>query len=216
MDAVSRSVVGEIREKLALLRRVADEPGAGVVVEAPTGPVEAIPGLPEEVADVFGVVGRLEGTYFRFVRPDEVLGPAAWAARERVDDCPMGDPLTVGRELVSTARVPEMSVYGERVVMDTDDGVVYFLASDDYMWLCRTPDADVEFPELAPGIAAFFNDMVLGPGYVRLVDTVLGPGARVRRDRKGRYADTWLRLLIRAGLLSAEDAERARDDATPA
>lgn len=194
--------LAEIQDKLALLGRVADEQRLGVVVDGAPGAVEPIAGLPKGVAEVYGLIGRLEGTYFRFVRPDAVAGPAAWAAREVVEDCPMGDPLTVGQELLSTAHAGEdMAHHGERVVMDTDDGVVYFLEPDDYMWLCRTPDADIEFPELAPDIVTFFNDVVLGPGYPRLVDTVVGPRLRERKDRKGRYADTWMRLLAHADLM---------------
>jgi hypothetical protein len=219
MDAIARAHgrdgLGEIRDKLALLRRVEKDHGFGVVIEAPADPTEPIPGLPTGVADVYSLVGRLQGTYLRFVRPDAVAGPGAWAVREVVGDCPMGDPLTVGQELVSTARSPEMSAYGERVVMDTDDGVVYFLESDAYMWLCRTPDAEIEFPELAPDIVTFFNDMVLGPGYPRLVDTVLGPRTRLRTNRKGRYADTWMRLLVSAGLVSAEEAGRVPEGGVP-
>ncbi|HSA49454.1 MAG TPA: hypothetical protein VLH10_04990 [Yinghuangia sp.] len=213
--AYGRDALGEIRDKLELLRRVEKECRFGVVIESPAHPAEPIPGLPDGVADLYSLVGRLEGTYFRFVRPEAVSGPAAWAARETVEDCPMGDPLTVGQELLSTARSPEMSEYGECVVMDTEDGVVYYLESDNYMWLCRTPDADIEFPELASDILTFFNDLVLGPGYPRLVDTVLGPRDRLRTNRKGRYADTWMRLLIGAGLLSADDAARVPEGGLP-
>ncbi|MEH1016872.1 hypothetical protein V6U90_27695 [Micromonospora sp. CPCC 206060] len=73
------------------------------------------------------------------------------------------------------------------------------------MFLYRHPDEDVEWHFLAPDIGAFFDDVVLGPGYPGLVDTVLGPGVRERRRRTGRHrgqpADSWLGLLVAAGLV---------------
>lgn len=90
--AYERDAVREIRDKLEVLRRVAGERRLGVVVEAAAGPVTPIVGLPTGVAGVYGLIGRLEGTYFRFVRPDAVVGPEAWAAREVVEDCPVAVP----------------------------------------------------------------------------------------------------------------------------
>lgn len=206
-----------IRSRLDLLRQVEAEHGFGVVLDAPEAPASVIPELPgavgEGLAGVFSLIERLEGTYFRFQRPNEAAGPDAWAGRRQLPECPMGNPLTIGVELLSTAKSPEMWEYGERLVMDVDDGVVYFLNSDDYVWLCRTPDDDtVEFPDLAPDLVTFFHEIMLGPGYPLLVDTVLGPKARTARNRRRAYKDTWLRLLIAAGLLPAADAAAVPDE----
>lgn len=206
-----------IRDRLELLRRVEAEHRFGVLLDAPDEPASTIPDLPsgvaEAVAGVYGLIGTLEGTYFRFVRPPEVAGPEAWARRPALPTCPVGNPLTLGVELLSTAKSPQHWEYGERVRMDLDDGEVYFLDSDDYVWLCRTPDDDsVEFPDLAPDLATFFHDVVMGPGYPLLVDTVIGAKRRTAVDRKGAYRDTWMRLLIAAGLLTPEQAAAVPDE----
>ena len=36
---------------------------------------------------------------------------------------------------------------------------------------------------------------------------MLGPGAVTDRDRKGRYRDRWLRLLVESGLADADDQD---------
>ncbi|MFK3981669.1 hypothetical protein ACI2K4_14975 [Micromonospora sp. NPDC050397] len=192
--------LGEIRSKLELLRRLAAENGSGVVIEDPAT-LEPVPELPAGVTEVFGMFRRIEGSYFRFVQPAEVSGPAAWAAREINPEDPMGNPLVIGYEIHS---VPSFAaddiVGGDPIRMDAEDGGVYYLEPDDYVMLYENPDEDVEIEDFAGDIVTFFNEFVLGDKYPFLVETVLGSGARNDRDRNGEYTDTWMRLLVRAGL----------------
>ncbi|MEU7997009.1 hypothetical protein AB0B83_16945 [Micromonospora sp. NPDC049060] len=194
-----------IREKLALLRRLEAEHGFGVVIGEPT-PLEPIPDLPG-VAEVYGLFGRLAGDNFRFDTPEEIRSPAAWAARTVDEDDPMGSPLAVGHEVHSIPpRLRGEIGAGAPIRLDTEDLDVYWMEPDDYVFQYEHPDEDVEFTVVAPDVATFFDEHVLGPGYPELVAVVLGPGVRDQRLRKGRhageYADNWRRLLIAADLAS--------------
>ncbi|MEV4496647.1 hypothetical protein AB0J84_13185 [Micromonospora arborensis] len=202
-DAIG--VLAEIRDKLALLTRLEAEHGFGVVIEGPT-PLEPLPDLPG-VAEVYGLVGRVEGDNFRFRPPEEITSPAAWSAYTVDPDDPMGSPLPIGHEVWSIPKGLRSEIPGGAAIfLDIEDLEVYWMEPDAYMFQYEHPDDDVEYTVLAPDLATFFNDWVLGPSYPDLVATVLGPGVRDRRLRKGRhageYADNWRRLLITAGLSS--------------
>ncbi|SCL64090.1 hypothetical protein GA0070606_3906 [Micromonospora citrea] len=194
-----------IREKLALLRRLEAERGLGVVIGEPT-PLEPIPDLPG-VAEVYGLFGHVAGDNFRFEPPDEIRTPAAWAARTVNENDPMGSPLSVGHEVHSIPpRLRGEIRAGSPIYLDTENLDVYWMEPDDYVFQYEHPDEDVEFTVIAPDVATFFDEHVFGPGYPELVATVLGPGVRDERLRRGRhageYADNWRRLLIAADLSS--------------
>ncbi|PZF94781.1 hypothetical protein [Micromonospora deserti] len=196
---------GEIREKLALLRRVEAEHGFGVVIGEPA-PLEPIPDLPG-VAETYSLFDRVEGDNFRFAQPAAIRSPAAWAARPVDPDDPMGSPLPIGHEVHSVPPGLRGEITGGApIYLDVEDLDVYWMEPDDYVFQYEHPDSDVEFTVIAPGLATFFNEHVFGPGYPELVATVLGPGVRDRRIRTGRhageYADSWRRLLVAAGLAS--------------
>ncbi|MBQ0895493.1 hypothetical protein KBX37_20715 [Micromonospora sp. U56] len=197
--------LAEIRDKLALLTRLEAEHGFGVVIEGPA-PLEPLPDLPG-VAEVYRLFGRVEGDNFRFTPPEQITSPAAWRAYTVDPDDPMGSPLTIGRELRSVPPGLRGEIKGGApIYLDTEDLEVYWMEPDAYIFQYEHPDEDVEYTVLAPDIVTFFNERVFGPGYPDLVATVLGPGVRDRRLRKGRhageYADNWRRLLITAGLSS--------------
>ncbi|MEV0721579.1 hypothetical protein AB0I37_02215 [Micromonospora purpureochromogenes] len=194
-----------IREKLALLRRLEAEQSFGVVIGEPA-PLEPLPALPG-VAEVYGLFGRLEGDNFRFTPPEEILSPAAWAARTVNENDPMGSPLPVGHEVDSIPPGLRGDIRGGApIYLDTEDLDVYWMEPDDYIFLYEHPDSEPELTVIAPDVVTFFDEHVLGPGYPALVGTVLGPGVAERRLRKGphtgEYADNWRRLLIAAGLSS--------------
>ncbi|WP_433387900.1 hypothetical protein [Micromonospora sp. KLBMP9576] len=202
---LDRARLGRIDEKLALLRRLEAERGFGVVIGEPV-PLEPIPDLPG-VAEVYGLFDRLAGDNFRFGPPEEIRSPAAWAARRVDENDPMGSPLAVGHEVHSIPpRLRGEIGAGAPIYLDTEDLDVYWMEPDDYVFQYEHPDEDVEFTALAPDVATFFDEHVLGPAYPELVAVVLGPGVRDQRLRKGphagEYADNWRRLLIAADLAS--------------
>ncbi|MEU5937888.1 hypothetical protein ABZ807_01660 [Micromonospora sp. NPDC047548] len=194
-----------IREKLDLLRRLEAERGFGVVIGEPA-PLEPLTELPG-VAEVYGLFGRLEGDSFRFMPPEQIVSPAAWAGRTVDESDPMGSPLPVGHEVHSIPpRLRAEIRAGAPIYLDTEDLDVYWMEPDDYLFLYEHPDEEPELTVIAPDVVTFFDEHVLGPGYPALVGTVLGPGVAERRLRKGphagEYADNWRRLLIAAGLSS--------------
>ena len=205
MSGPEPALLDRIRDKLELLRRVAADGGLAVVVGDPT-PLEPVPDLPG-VAEVYSLFGRLEGDNFRFAPPAEIVTPAAWAARTVDEADPMGSPLAVGHELHSIPPGLRDDIpAGAPIYLDPEDLDVYWMEPDDYIFQYEHPDEDVAFTVLAPDVATFFDEHVLGPRYPELVATVLGPGVAERRLRTGRhtgeYADNWRRLLIAAGLSS--------------
>ncbi|TDB75925.1 hypothetical protein [Micromonospora sp. KC723] len=205
MTAPDPAVLARIREKLATLGELAAEHDSGVVIEGPA-PLEPIPDLPG-VAEVYSLFGRIEGDNFRFHAPKEITSPQAWAAFSVDPDDPMGSPLTVGYELASVPRGLRGEIRGgDPVYLDLEDLDVYYMESSAYVYQYEHPDEDVEFTVIAPDVATFFDEHVLGPRYPDLVATVLGPAAAEERSRRGRhageYADNWRRLLIEAGLSS--------------
>ncbi|MEV0807437.1 hypothetical protein [Micromonospora sp. NPDC050200] len=197
--------LGRIREKLDLLRQLEAERGFGVVIGEPA-PLEPLPELPG-VAEVYSLFGRLEGDNFRFAPPEQIVSPAAWAARTVDESDPMGSPLPVGHEVHSIPpRLRAEIRAGAPIYLDTEDLDVYWMEPDDYVFLYEHPDSEPELTVIAPDVVTFFDEHVLGPGYPALVGTVLGPGVAEQRLRKGphagEYADNWRRLLIAAGLSS--------------
>jgi hypothetical protein len=50
-----------------------------------------------------------------------------------------------------------------------------------------------------------FDDYVLGERYPRLHEVVLGMVPVTRRGRRGRQRDSWMRLLVRSGLVTGYD-----------
>ncbi|MEV1331282.1 hypothetical protein AB0J20_17100 [Micromonospora costi] len=198
-------VLDQIREKLDLLRRLDAEQGFGVVIGDPV-PLEPLPDLPG-VAETYRLFDRLEGDNFRFVAPEAIRSAAAWADRPVDPDDPMGSPLPVGYELHSVPPKLRGDVPGGApIYLDVSDLEIYWMDPDDYVFQYEHPDEDVEFTVLAPDIATFVNERVLGPGYPELVATVIGPAVPDRRLSSGRhageYADNWRRLLVAAGLSS--------------
>ncbi|MEE6259670.1 hypothetical protein [Plantactinospora sonchi] len=209
MDEAGRAAaLAEIRRKLALLKQVEAEHGFGVVIEEQTAPLEPIPELPAGVIEVYRVVRRLEGSYFRFRQPPEIASPAAFRDRELVPYDLLGHPLSIGWEIrdIPADLVAERDV-GQPIYLDVDEGYVYHVNTDEYVLHVKGAyDGDIEVDEFAPDIVSFFDTCVLGPDYPDVVETVCGPFHRDHRVRKGRfkgqYTDTWLRLLVAAGLAS--------------
>ncbi|GAA4104901.1 hypothetical protein [Actinomadura miaoliensis] len=190
-----------IRSKLELLKRVEAEHGFGAIIEEP-GEAEPVPGLPAGVTEVFGLFRRLGGDYFRFAQPPETASRRAWADRHVDPHCPLGNPLSIGCERYGA---PGDIECGSGIYLDLRDGDVYFCDGDDYVFAYKHVDVEVvETTELAPDIVTFFDVHVLGEGYPQLIESVIGRHAVNRRDRKGRHRDSWMRLLEKSGLASAD------------
>ncbi|PZH18088.1 hypothetical protein C1I97_04145 [Streptomyces sp. NTH33] len=136
MDEGHREGLERIRSKLELIRRVEAEHGFGVIIEGARNP-EPVPELPQGVTEVFGLFSRLGADHFRFFQLDEIQGPATWAARATVPDCPLGSPLAIGCE---RHRAPEDLECGSGIWLDLDDGDVYYCDIDDYIHLYKHPD----------------------------------------------------------------------------
>ncbi|MEV4480902.1 hypothetical protein [Micromonospora coxensis] len=204
-DDSTAARLDRIRARFAQLKQVEAEHQFGVTL-VDGAPLEPIPGVPEAAVEVFRIVGRIEGSHFRFAQPPELAGPAAFEARpEENPHDPLGPALSIGCELHSIPPKLRGEIDGgEGISLDLEEGDVYHIDPDDYVFLYEHPDEDVDIHVFAPDIVTFFDEFVLGPKYPELVDTVLGPGVRAERVRKGRfqgqYQDTWLRLLVTAGL----------------
>lgn len=197
--------LAEIKAKLELLKQVEAESGFGVIIEDPAV-LEPIPELPFGIVETFGVCRRMEGSYFRFAQPEAISSRGSWLSREVTPYCPLGNPLSIGSERYSLPRHLTHIDGGEGIYVDPEDGDVYYIEADDYIFLYKHPDEEVELHVFADDLATFFNEFVLGEKYPLLVATVLGPGVHERRLRKGaqkgQHADSWMRLLVRAGLAS--------------
>ncbi|MEV4411836.1 hypothetical protein [Catellatospora sp. NPDC049609] len=192
-----------IRAKLELLRQVEAEHGFGVHVGGPT-PIPPLPQMPG-LAEVYALFGRLYGDNFRFDPPKELLDGVAWADRYDDPGCPMGTPLIIGSELATIPKKLRADIPRSGPIrLDTQDRDVYWMDPDAYLFLYEHPDEEAEFTVLAPDVVTFFDEVVLGPGYPAMVDTVCGAGAAEQRLRRGRhrgaYEDNWRRLLNTAGL----------------
>ncbi|MFJ5561688.1 hypothetical protein ACIQCD_30800 [Streptomyces sp. NPDC093250] len=203
MDEGRREGLERIRSKLQLIGQVEAEHGFGVIIEGTTNP-EPVAELPQGVTEVFGLFSRLGANHFRFFQPDEIQSAAAWATRAIVPYCPLGSPLAIGCE---RHRAPEDIECASRIWLDLDDGDVYYCDIDDYIHLYKHPDETIDVLVFANDIVTFFDRFVLGPAYPQLVAAMIGPGIVTERDRRGRYRDRWLRLLVESGLATADDRE---------
>lgn len=203
MDEGCRQGLERIRSKLELIRQVEAEHGFGVMIEGTKNP-EPVAALPQGITEVFGLFSRLGANYFRFFQPDEIQGSAAWAARAIIPHCPLGSPLIIGCERHS---VPKDRECGYGIWLDPDDGDVYYCDIDDYIHLYKHPDETIDVLVFANDVVTFFDRFVLGPAYPQLVAAMIGPGIVTNRDRRGRYRDRWLRLLVESGLATADDRE---------
>ncbi|WP_091627532.1 hypothetical protein [Micromonospora peucetia] len=195
-----------IRTRFERLRELEAEHGFGVVL-VDGAALEPLPGVPEGTFEVFRIIGKIEGSNFRFEQPAEIGSAAAFQARPDNPHDPLGPALSIGCELHSVPpRLRDEIDGGEGISLDLEEGDVYHIDPDDYVFLYEHPDEDVDIHVLAPDIVTFFDEYVLGEKYPQMVDTILGPGVREQRVRKGRfqgqYADTWLRLLVTAGIVS--------------
>lgn len=192
-----------IRSKIELIRQVEAEHGFGVIIEGSKNP-KPVPELPRGVTEVFGLFSRLGANHFRFFQPDEIQGPALWAARATAPHCPLGSPPAIGCE---RHRAPGDVECGSQLWLDPDDGDVYYCDVDDYIHLYKHPDETIDVLVFADDIVTFFDRFVLGPAYPQLVAALIGPGIVTDRDRRGRYRDRWLQLLVESGLATADDKE---------
>ncbi|TNY34938.1 hypothetical protein [Thermomonospora catenispora] len=208
MDEERDGKLARIEEKLDLLKRVEAEHGFGVIIEEPRK-LEPIPELPEGVTEVFSLFHRLGGDYFRFEQPPEITDRRSWADRPVNPHCPLGNPLSIGCERHG---VPEDIDAGNTdICLDLRDGDVYSYLPDDYVFAYKNGEEFIEVTELAPDIVTFFDVCVLGAGYPRLVESVIGGHAltlrrrRGRRARPGRHRDSWMSLLEASGLIPPMD-----------
>lgn len=187
------SVDGALASLRAKMARVSGLTVRGARASGPAAAVADVPGLPEGVSEVYRIIGHLEGTYFRFPTPPEIVSREAWESRPLNDEDPMGNPVEIGYEILGAPP----GIDGGPIRMDTDDGGVYWLEPDDYVFLYENPDEDVAIEDLAPSLAEFLDAFVLGPRYPDLIRAVLGEDAAARAPR----ADAWTKLLTEAGLL---------------
>ncbi|GLZ79530.1 hypothetical protein Afil01_43370 [Actinorhabdospora filicis] len=190
-----------VEDALASLRakmdRVTGLTVRGATVARPASGVEDVDGLPEGVGEVYRIIGHLEGSYFRFPTPSSIVSQEAWESRPVDDEDPMGNPVEIGFEILGAP--PEID--GAPIRMDANDGGVYWLDPDDYVFLWENPDEDVAIEDFAPSLAEFLDAFVLGPRYPELVRTVLGDDALERAPK----SDAWFTLLTEAGLLGSPE-----------
>ncbi|TDC96588.1 hypothetical protein [Actinomadura sp. 7K507] len=203
MDAGMRAGLAEIAAKLDIVRRTEAEHGFGVTIEDPKE-LEDVPELPEGVTAVFRLFSCLAGDYFCFRQPDVIQNPGAWKWRLTAPGCPLGNPLEIGYERYGIpAAILEDIDGGAPVRLDMNDGSVYYVDPDDYIFFYKNvEEEEIPSEDFADDVVAFFNDHVLGEGYPRLVEGVLGSRAVTEHDRRGRHKDSWMRLLSASGLLT--------------
>lgn len=196
IDGEPTGRLAAIKAKLAVLRRIEAEHGFGVVIEEPAT-LERIPELPYGVVEVFSLFRRLEGAGFLIEQPVEINSRTAWITRRRDPREPLGNPLVIGNVSRRT--------YGGPIRLDVEDGRVYFIDPDDHVSLYRHPDEHVDIEYFGADAVAFCDEYLLGEKYPLLVKTVFGVDVGTERVRKGRHkgelADTWMRLLVIAGLV---------------
>ncbi|TDE36812.1 hypothetical protein [Actinomadura sp. 6K520] len=203
MNDDMRAGLAEIEAKLELLRRTEAEHGFGATIERPRE-LSDVPELPAGVTDVFRLFSHLAGDYFRFRQPEEIQNPEAWAKRRWIENCPLGDPLVIGWEIkgIPAASLEDIDG-GAPIRLDLNDGSVYYVDPDDYVFMYKHVDVEeIDSEDFADDVVTFFNHYVLGERYPRLVEGVLGAHAVTATDRKGRHRDRWTRLLSASGLLS--------------
>lgn len=188
-----------IRRKLKHLRGLEEAQALDVIV-AGGEPLVPIDGVFDDLTAVFSLFRLLQGSCLRFVRPESITSAEAWAERDEDPDCPLGKPFDIGyQHLGMPDDIPDF--LGEPVIrVDRQDGGVYYLNGDDYAFYYANPD-QIETWEFDVGVLEFLDDFVLGTRYPELMEVVIGTELYDRRDRKGRYVDTWRTLLERGALL---------------
>ncbi|MEV0154678.1 tetratricopeptide repeat protein [Micromonospora sp. NPDC050686] len=184
LDGEPNGRLASIQAKLALLKRVAAEHHSSVVIEDPVL-LERIPELPYGVVEAFSCFRRLEGSHLHVEQPADINSRTAWITRKLDPREPLGNPLVIGW-------------VGERdpIRLDVRDGSVYLMDPDDYVFLYKHPYEPVEVDRVAGDIMTFVDDYLLGERYPRLT------GSRRR--------DTWLRMLVTAGLAAPPPPTTAR------
>ncbi|MFG2086904.1 MULTISPECIES: hypothetical protein [unclassified Spirillospora] len=163
------------------------------------------------MTEVFRLFYRLGGNYICFKQPDEIRGPHEWALRRSNEHCPLGDPLEIGHERYGIPPdVLERIDGGAPIRLDLSNASVYYVDPDDYIFFYKNVEIEqIDSEDFADDIVAFFNHHVLGEGYPRLVEAVLGKGAATEHDRRGRHKDNWMRLLSASGLLTGGESGAA-------
>jgi hypothetical protein len=191
--------IDAIQRKLEHLRGLDDAQATDVIL-ASGGPLAPIDGVLDDLTAVFSLFSVLQGSCLRFVRPESIVTPEAWAERRDDPGCPLGNPFDIGyKHLGMPNDIPDF--LGEPVIrVDREDGGVYYLNGDDYAFYYANPD-QIETWEFDVGVIEFFDDFVLGARYPELMEVVIGKELYDRRDRKGRYVDTWRTLLEHGALL---------------
>lgn len=204
IDGEPTGRLAAIKAKLELLKRLEAEHGFGIHVEEPAT-LEHIPELPYGVVEVFSLFRRLEGACLRIEQPIEINSRTAWLTRRRDPHDPLGNPLRIGcvrrRTRLSNPDIED----GSPILLDAETGRAFAIDPDDYVFHYKHPYEHVEIEYLGADAVAFCDDYLLGEKYPWLVKSVVGADVRTDRIRKGRYkdelADTWMRLLVSAGLV---------------
>lgn len=208
------TALDELRPKVDAFRRLATERGLDVRIEEPV-PLPVIDDCPPGVRAAFSLFSLVEGSFFRFAVPPEILDEQAWLAIPVYEHRPINEVIAIGAELWQSQYQTRFQdkFEGEPIVMDIVRGDVYFADADAWMQVDEAPDEDFEPHEFAPDVPTFFNDFVFGPRYPELVTTVLGAGSLTHRvgkgPDKGELSDTWLRLLQAAGVVPELSEEQA-------
>ena len=153
--------IGEVRTKVSLFKQLADEHELNVGIEDPA-PLPVSPDCPPGVGKMFSLV---EGTFFRFRVPEEILSADAWQA------IPVSDQRGHRRQLWRSQTKFRDLFEGEPIVMGTVRGDVHFADADAWMHVDESPDEEFAPHEFAPDVPTFFNEFVFGPQYPELVTT---------------------------------------------
>ncbi|MFC6021238.1 tetratricopeptide repeat protein [Plantactinospora solaniradicis] len=205
IDGEPTGRLAAIKAKLEVLKRLEAEHGFGVVVEEPAT-LERIPELPYGVVEVFSLFRRVEGTCLRIEQPVEINSRTAWITRRRDPHDPLGNPLAIGRVRRPTRFSDVEFEDGSPILLDVEDGRVFAVEPDDYVFFYEHPAEDVEIGYLGTDAVAFCDDYLLGEMYPQFVKNIIGVDVGTERIRKGPHkgelADTWMRLLVSAGLAS--------------
>ncbi|GAA3241124.1 hypothetical protein ACFO1B_08180 [Dactylosporangium siamense] len=198
-----------LRERVETFRRLAAEHAIPVVIGDPL-PLPRNPALPSGLYDVFDVLGHVDTGDLRFGPPAEVHTLEAWQDRDVDEECPLGDPPSIGEGYVVLGDAEDDDIGIGDLSLDVADGSVYFIDGDSYRFY-RIDGADldeIEVDEFAPDLPTFFTRYVFGPDYPRLASSVCN--LRVYQTHKHRYVAPWMRLLVAAGLIDPPSRERPR------
>jgi hypothetical protein len=198
-----------LRERVGTFRRLAAEHAVPVVVGDPM-PLPRNPALPAGLYDVFDLVGHIDTGDLRFGPPAEVRTVEAWRDRDVDEECPLGDPPSIGEGYVVLGDAPDDNIAIGDLSLDVTDGSVYYIDGDSYRFYCIDGAGldEIEVDEFAPDLPTFFTRYVFGPGYPQLAATVCN--RRPFQTRKHRYVAPWMRLLVAAGLIDPPSRDRPR------